>query len=58
MRGLLKRMSEPELPIISRLRDLDDLQSIFETMSFTKARILLTYWDWAQCKSGPYAPVH
>ncbi len=58
MRGLLQKMSEPELPIISRLRDLDDLQSIFETMSFTKARILLTYWDWAQCKSGPYAPVH
>ena len=58
MRGLLQKMSESELPIISRLRDLDDLQSIFETMSFTKARILLTYWDWAQCKSGPYAPVH
>ncbi len=58
MRGLLKKMSESELPIISRLRDIEDLQSIFETMSFTKARILLTYWDWAQCKSGPYAPVH
>jgi uncharacterized protein (DUF2336 family) len=58
IRGLLQRMSDAELPIISRLRDLDDLQSIFETMSFTKARILLTYWDWAMCKSGPYAPVH
>ena len=58
IRGLMKRMCDAELPIISRQRDLDDLQSIFETMSFNKARILLTYWDWAQCKSGPYAPVH
>jgi hypothetical protein len=32
-----------------------DLQSFFETLSFNKARVLLTYWDWAILRSGPYA---
>jgi uncharacterized protein (DUF2336 family) len=58
MAGLLKRLQEAELPLISRERDISDLQSMFETLSFNKARILLTYWDWAQSKTGPYAPVH
>jgi uncharacterized protein (DUF2336 family) len=31
-----------------------ELQSIFDSMSFNKARVLLTYWDWAAQKSGPY----
>ena len=56
--GLLKRMQDADLPIISRERDVGELQSMFETLSFNKARILLTYWDWAQKKLGPYAPVH
>ncbi len=56
--GLLKRMQDADLPLISRERDITELQSMFETLSFNKARILLTYWDWAQSKTGPYAPVH
>jgi uncharacterized protein (DUF2336 family) len=32
-----------------------DLQGLFETLSFNKARVLLTYWDWAVSRSGPYA---
>ncbi len=56
--GLLKRMQEAELPLVTRERDIAELQTMFETMSFNKARILLTYWDWAQGKTGPYAPVH
>jgi hypothetical protein len=55
--GLLKKMQQAELPVVSRDRDVTDLQSMFETLSFNKARILLTYWDWAQGKTGPYAPV-
>jgi uncharacterized protein (DUF2336 family) len=55
--GLLKKMQEAELPVVSRERDVSELQSMFETLSFNKARILLTYWDWAQSKTGPYAPV-
>jgi uncharacterized protein (DUF2336 family) len=58
MSGLLKRLQDAELPLISRDRDITELQSMFETLSFNKARILLTYWDWAQSKTGPYAPVH
>jgi uncharacterized protein (DUF2336 family) len=55
--GLLKRMQDADLPLITRDREISDLQTMFETMSFNKARILLTYWDWAQGKTGPYAPV-
>jgi uncharacterized protein (DUF2336 family) len=35
--------------------DASGLQSFFETLSFNKARVLLTYWDWAILRSGPYA---
>jgi uncharacterized protein (DUF2336 family) len=54
--GMLKRMQDATLPLVSRDRDIGDLQIMFETLSFNKARILLTYWDWAQAKTGPYAP--
>jgi Uncharacterised protein conserved in bacteria (DUF2336) len=35
-----------------------ELQSLFDQMSFNKARVLLTYWDWAELKSGPYSSAH
>jgi hypothetical protein len=35
-------------------RNAAELQSIFDSMSFNKARVLLTYWDWLALKSGPY----
>ncbi len=56
--GLLRRMIEADFPIIASTRDPEELQSMFDTLSFNKARILLTYWDWATTKTGPYAPVH
>jgi uncharacterized protein (DUF2336 family) len=56
--GVLRRFRDADLPILSSDRELDDLQAIFDTLSFNKARILLTYWDWAQRKTGPYAPLH
>ena len=37
-------------------RNPEELQNIFESLSFNKARILLTYWDWYMRKAGPYAP--
>ena len=58
MPGLLRRLRDGDFPIISLERDPEELQSMFETLSFNKARILLTYWDWAMTKTGPYAPVH
>jgi hypothetical protein len=42
--------------MISPDRNPDELQAIFEGLSFNKARILLTYWDWFIRKAGPYAP--
>ena len=44
--------------IISSARSTAELQNIFDSMSFNKARVLLTYWDWAVMKSGPYAPAN
>jgi uncharacterized protein (DUF2336 family) len=36
--------------------DPQDLQALFDGLSFTKARMLLTYWDWQVRRTGPYAP--
>jgi uncharacterized protein (DUF2336 family) len=44
--------------LISRLIGKDDSESlrrIFDQLSFNKARVLLTYWDWAATNTGPYA---
>jgi hypothetical protein len=38
-------------------RNPAELQSIFDSMSFNKARVLLTYWDWSAQKSGPYTQI-
>jgi hypothetical protein len=35
-------------------RKVEELQSLFDTLSFNKARVLLTYWNWATSQSGPY----
>jgi uncharacterized protein (DUF2336 family) len=36
---------------------LAGLQGFFESLSFNKARVLLTYWDWGVLGTGPYAAV-
>jgi hypothetical protein len=46
------------MPVLDSERDVTELQSMFDTLSNNKARILLTYWNWAVRKSGPYAPLH
>jgi uncharacterized protein (DUF2336 family) len=56
--GVLQALQRSEHGVISPSRELDELQSIFDTLSNNKARILLTYWDWATQKTGPYSPVH
>jgi hypothetical protein len=33
-------------------RNASDLQNIFDSLSFNKARVLLTYWDWASDETG------
>ena len=49
-------LRQSEAGILKTERDPQELQIIFESLSFNKARILLTYWDWYVRKSGPYAP--
>jgi hypothetical protein len=44
--------------ILDSTRDPEELQSLFDSLSFNKARILLTYWDWATLQTGPYAPLN
>ena len=44
----------PEAPLRSTRR-IAELQNLFDSLSFTKARVLLTYWDWAVEQSGPYS---
>jgi uncharacterized protein (DUF2336 family) len=55
---LLPALKRGEVALLDPERDITELQSMFDTLSLNKARILLTYWNWAVCKSGPYAPVH
>ncbi len=52
----LQSLSTTALPLLPQR--LDDLHALFDSLSFNKARILLTYWDWAERKAGPYAPLH
>jgi uncharacterized protein (DUF2336 family) len=55
---LLPALKRGDVPLLVGERDITELQSMFDTLSLNKARILLTYWDWAVRKSGPYAPIH
>jgi uncharacterized protein (DUF2336 family) len=49
-------LQRSDFGIIDGDRDLTELQALFESLSFNKARVLITYWDWAVLKTGPYAP--
>ena len=31
-----------------------ELHALFDSLSFNKARMLLSYWDWASREAGPY----
>ncbi len=58
MADILRGLMSSSSGIIDPARDPDELQSLFDSLSFNKARILLTYWDWAVLKTGPYAPLN
>ena len=51
----ISQLAQGAKPLIDPARNLDEVQAVFDQLSFNKARILLTYWDWASHKSGPYA---
>jgi hypothetical protein len=56
--GHMEALRASENAALSPATNIDDLQALFDQMSFNKARILLTYWDWAVLKTGPYAPLN
>ncbi|MCB1431109.1 MAG: DUF2336 domain-containing protein, partial [Alphaproteobacteria bacterium] len=53
---VLDNLRGPDAGILRPDRKPDELQAVFDSLSFNKARILLTYWDWFVRKAGPYAP--
>jgi hypothetical protein len=52
---VLERLRASAPPRLDPERSPGDLQAIFDTLSFNKTRVLLTYWDWAAQTTGPYA---
>jgi hypothetical protein len=56
LQGELQKLQKTPDVMLDPDRDLDELQALFDTLSYNKARILLTYWDWATQGTGPYAP--
>jgi hypothetical protein len=53
--GVVDRWRKPEGVLANSQRTTEELQNLFDSLSYNKARMLLTYWDWASDKSGPYA---
>nr|WP_246715190.1 DUF2336 domain-containing protein [Aestuariivirga litoralis] len=53
--ALLQEFSSGDHPLLNPERDLEELQAIFDQLSFNKARFLMTYWDWSSAAIGPYA---
>ncbi len=53
--ALLQEFAQGEKPLLDPSRDQEEVQAIFDQLSFNKARLLLTYWDWAASGVGPYA---
>jgi hypothetical protein len=49
-------LQNAEITLVRVDRKVEEIQNLFDTLSFNKARILLTYWDWYARKAGPYAP--
>jgi uncharacterized protein (DUF2336 family) len=41
--------------LIREGRMQEELKAMFDALSFTKARVLLTYWDWFTRRVGPYS---
>ncbi|MDP8998092.1 MAG: DUF2336 domain-containing protein [Pseudomonadota bacterium] len=54
----LPNLAAGDFALINPNRNFEELQAVFDQLSYTKARILLTYWDWASNQSGPYATHH
>ncbi len=55
---LLVSLQRHDNGFIDRNREIEELQNVFDTLSYNKARILLTYWDWHSLGLGPYAPLN
>ncbi|MEM8688358.1 MAG: DUF2336 domain-containing protein, partial [Pseudomonadota bacterium] len=48
----LERWRASPAAILRADRDIDELKTLFDVLSYNKARVVLTYWDWLARKSG------
>ncbi len=53
--AVIEKWRESSAIISDSQRSTTELQNLFDSLSYNKARMLLTYWDWASDKTGPYA---
>lgn len=53
--ALIQEFAAGAKPLLDPARDPEEVQAIFDQLSFNKARLLLTYWDWSAAGTGPYA---
>ena len=58
LQEILPSFIQGDQPLIDPERNLDEVQAVFDQLSFNKARILLTYWDWATLRTGPYGALN
>ena len=58
LQEILPSFIQGDKPLIDPERNLDEVQAVFDQLSFNKARILLTYWDWATLRTGPYGQLN
>ena len=56
LEDMIAKLCHPDAGLLRADRNPEELPAIFDGLSFNKARILLTYWDWFIRKAGPYAP--
>ena len=45
---IMERVQVSEKSKLREDRNLSELQNLFDTLSFNKARVLFTYWDWGR----------
>lgn len=58
LQEILPNFVQGDHPLIDPDRNLEEVQAVFDQLSFNKARILLTYWDWATLRTGPYGALN
>ena len=49
---LLARWQASPAAMLKNDRDIEELKTLFDVLSYNKARVVLTYWDWLARRAG------